>query len=254
MTCRQRKNEAKDRHPLLRAYIANRPQLPRQAPPKQQHIRAPSIAPMTVWRSVRRKSLFFASVAAFLIVGGDSFVQGKHLWDRSNSSNKKTMCFSSTKDDESKTETGQQNESIQRQTWNPFRLAVLRLGLTEFPMTSPLNYGKYDGEFTCSYCGNLLFDSNAKYDSGSGWPSFWRSATETSMDYRMEMDGRLECRCQKCKSHLGHVFLDGPTPSSVEQPLLEASPESDPRGRTNRYLPRFCINGAAMKFRDRDSQ
>ena len=166
--------------------------------------------------------------------------------------NARSMCFSSTKEDEKETKNDTENNEIKMQTWNPFRLAVLRLGLTEFPMTSPFNYGKYDGQFTCAYCGNLLFDSNSKYESGSGWPSFWRSADSTSIDYKMELDGRLECRCQKCKSHLGHVFLDGPNPSSVDETLLNESPESDPRSKTGRYLPRFCMNGAAMKFRDRN--
>ena len=119
--------------------------------------------------------------------------------------------------------------------------------------TSPLNYGKYDGEFTCAYCGEVLFDSNAKYDSGSGWPSFWRSAGEGSMEYKLEFDNRLECRCKKCSSHLGHVFLDGPTPGQVDQDVLNTSPESDPRSTSGKYLPRFCVNGAALQFKSRDS-
>jgi len=91
------------------------------------------------------------------------------------------------------------NESdVQMQTWNPLRLLVLRLGLTEPTMTSPFNYGKYDGEFTCAYCGHVLFDSSSKYDSGSGWPSFWRTAQEGSLKYKRELDGRLECQCSKC--------------------------------------------------------
>eukprot|EP00977_Amphora_coffeiformis_P027789 scaffold34645_cov201-Amphora_coffeaeformis.AAC.4 len=195
-------------------------------------------------RSTQRKALLFASIAAVLVLGGESFVNAK-LLDRSG----KTMCFS--KEDKKDVEPQLSNtQEVKRLTWNPLRLAVLRLGFTEWPATSRFNYGKYNGEFTCAYCGNLLFDSSAKYDSGSGWPSFWRSATDTSLAYKMEFDGRLECRCQKCKSHLGHVFLDGPTPSSVEPPLLAESPAMDPRSKTGRYLPRFCINGTAMTFRD----
>lgn len=90
------------------------------------------------------------------------------------------------------------------QTWNPLRLLVLRLGLTEPAMTSPLNYGKYDGEFVCAYCGASLFDANAKYESG--WPSFWRTQHENAVSYKLEWDNRLECRCQRCSSHLGHVL------------------------------------------------
>jgi len=197
--------------------------------------------------STQSKVLLVASIAAVLVLGGESFVQAK-LFDKSG----KGMCFSKTKGDETDVEAQSSNaQSFKRLTWDPLRLAVLRLGFTEWPATSRFNHGKYNGEFTCAYCGNLLFDSNAKYDSRSGWPSFWRSATDTSMAYKMELGGRLECRCQKCESHLGHVFLDGPTPSSVESPLLAESPASDPRSKNNRYLPRFCINGAAIKFRDR---
>ena len=198
---------------------------------------------MNVSRSIKRKAFLFASIAAVLLIGGESFCTRV---DRST----KTMCLSRKNESETDTEAVSNAEEIKRLTWNPLRLAVLRLGFTEWPATSPFNYGEYNGEFTCAYCGNLLFNSNSKYDSGSGWPSFWRSAKETSIDYKF--DGRLECRCQKCKSHLGHVFLDGPTPSSVEQSLLAESPGPDPRSQTGRYLPRFCINGAAMRFRDQE--
>lgn len=138
---------------------------------------------------------------------------------------------------------------VTRQTNNPLRLAVLRLGFTEPAWTSPLNYGEKNGKFTCAYCGNDLFDSAAKYDSGSGWPSFWRSIDEGAISYKMEFDGRLECKCGKCDSHLGHVFLDGPKQSEVAEDILEASPSSDPRGRNpNGRLPRFCVNGACLNL------
>jgi peptide-methionine (R)-S-oxide reductase len=155
------------------------------------------------------------------------------------------------KTDPDATMENKENE-IKARTWNPLRLAVMKLGLTEPPMTSAFNYGKYNGEFTCGYCGNVLFDSTAKYDSGSGWPSFWRSANNDALQYKREpLDGRLECSCQKCGSHLGHVFLDGPTRVSVAQDTLQTSPLSDPRGRVDTYLPRFCINGAAMNYQPR---
>ena len=103
----------------------------------------------------------------------------------------KTMCFSSKENSEDG------DTSFEVHTWNPLRLLVLRLGLTEPMGTSPLNYGKYEGECTCAYCGETLFDSNSKYDSGSGWPSFWRTANG-SVEYKSEFDGRLECRCKRC--------------------------------------------------------
>jgi peptide-methionine (R)-S-oxide reductase len=158
-----------------------------------------------------------------------------------------TMCLS-------KKEDADNTDEFRVQTWNPLRLAVLRLGLTEPLATSPLNYGKYEGEFKCAYCGETLFDSNAKYDSGSGWPSFWRSASENAVQYKREMNGSLECQCKRCSSHLGHAFLDGPSPGSVNQDLLNESPSSDPRGRTSEYLPRYCINGAAIKYSARKEE
>ena len=142
--------------------------------------------------------------------------------------------------------------NIQRKTWNPFRLAVLRWKLTEPAMTSPLNYGQYrnGGSFHCAYCGHLLFPATAKYNSGTGWPSFWRTAQTDSVAYHREWDGRLECRCANCQSHLGHVFLDGPRPSSIDIPeAVATTPATDPKSSASRnVLPRFCINGLALTY------
>ena len=145
------------------------------------------------------------------------------------------------------------DNNFEVKTWNPLRLLVLRLGFTEPAWTSPLNYQKKKGTFSCAYCGQQLFDSESKYDSGSGWPSFWRTVEEGALDYKMEFDGRLECRCGRCKSHLGHVFLDGPKPDSVPADLLTSSPDSDPRSRSNSRLPRFCINGASLVVQEEAS-
>ena len=176
----------------------------------------------------------FIALAAFpnQITGFHSMVSGRKLFS--------TKCFSSKQEDDNE-------DAFKVKTINPLRLAVLRLGFTEPAWTSPLNYGKKDGIFSCAYCGHELFDSESKYDSGSGWPSFWRSKDSDSIDYKMEFDGRLECRCGKCKSHLGHVFLDGPRPDSVSQEILKNSPEKDPRSRReDGRLPRFCVNGASL--------
>jgi peptide-methionine (R)-S-oxide reductase len=158
---------------------------------------------------------------------------------------KKTMGFSKKDgDDDGKA-------SFDVQTWNPLRLLVLKLGFTEPAWTSPMNYGEKEGTFACAYCGQELFGSDGKYDSGSGWPSFWRSIDEGAISYKMEFDGRLECRCGRCTSHLGHVFLDGPRTSDVPQAILESSPPSDPRQkRADARLPRFCVNGASMTLKE----
>lgn len=152
------------------------------------------------------------------------------------------------------TESNSKQQQFKR-TWNPLRLMVLKLGFTEPAWTSPLNYEKRDGVYNCAYCGLELFDTSGNYDSGSGWPSFWRSSKEGSIKYKMEWDGRLECQCSKCSGHLGHVFLDGPLPKKVPAFLLESSPPSDPRGRrTDGNLPRFCVNGASLLFEKRGEE
>ncbi|CAJ1954526.1 unnamed protein product [Cylindrotheca closterium] len=157
----------------------------------------------------------------------------------------KTMCFSSKGDDSS------EEKDFEVQTWNPLRLAVLKLGMTEPAWTSSFNYQKKKGVFSCAYCGNELFDSESKYDSGSGWPSFWRSKQEGAIGYKMEFGNRLECRCNKCGGHLGHVFLDGPKQTDVPSSLLQTSPASDPRSqRENGRLPRFCVNGASLRLKE----
>lgn len=141
------------------------------------------------------------------------------------------------------------SETIEMKTWNPLRLAVLKLGMTEPAWTSPWNYQKKEGTFKCAYCGQELFESNGKYDSGSGWPSFWRTKDNGSVAFKREWDGRVECQCSKCNSHLGHAFMDGPPRTSLPADLVETIPESDLKSATNpSRLPRYCINGASLTF------
>jgi peptide-methionine (R)-S-oxide reductase len=105
---------------------------------------------------------------------------------------------------------------------------VLREHGTERAGTSPLNVEKRRGTYHCAGCGHLLFDSNTKYESGSGWPSFFRpedEAVETSVDSSFFMT-RTEVHCAKCGGHLGHVFPDGPEPTGL----------------------RYCMNGIALDF------
>lgn len=107
---------------------------------------------------------------------------------------------------------------------------VLRQEGTERPYSSPLNDEKRAGVFVCAGCGNALYSSRTKYDSGTGWPSFWapvdKGAVGTSRDFKLGYP-RTEVHCADCGGHLGHIFSDGPRPTGK----------------------RHCINGVAMDFR-----
>ncbi len=106
--------------------------------------------------------------------------------------------------------------------------AVLRQEGTERPFSSPLDHEKRAGDFACAGCKLPLFSSKTKYDSGTGWPSFWKpldKAVGTTTDTTLGMT-RTEVHCRRCGGHLGHVFDDGPAPTGL----------------------RYCMNGIAMIF------
>ena len=112
----------------------------------------------------------------------------------------------------------------------PVAYDVLRREGTEPPFTSPLNNEHRQGVFVCAACANPVFDSRTKFDSGTGWPSFWqpiaKAAVATTTDRSLFMT-RTEVHCARCGGHLGHVFDDGPKPTGL----------------------RYCMNGVAMAFR-----
>lgn len=142
-------------------------------------------------------------------------------------------------------------------TWNPFSLAVLKLGFTEPAWTSSLNYKNTAGTYRCANCGTPLFSSSGKYDSGSGWPSFWKTIESNRVALERQWDGRIEAKCANCDGHLGHVFPDGPTRASFLAEELESVPESDPdigykvqKDASSSRMPRYCVNGIAMRFEE----
>lgn len=120
-----------------------------------------------------------------------------------------------------------------RQSLSPEAFRVLREHGTERPGTSPLNNEKRSGRFFCAGCGHALFDSATKYESGSGWPSFFApldGAIGSKVDKSFFMV-RTEIHCASCGGHLGHVFPDGPAPTGL----------------------RYCMNGAALSFQASES-
>lgn len=116
-----------------------------------------------------------------------------------------------------------------RERLTPEEYEILRSEGTEKSCSSPLNGVEGQGEFYCKGCGYHLFSTQTKFDSGTGWPSFYEPVDEhaigTSTDFKLGMP-RTEVHCANCGSHLGHVFKDGPPPTGL----------------------RYCINGLALEF------
>jgi len=115
-----------------------------------------------------------------------------------------------------------------RKTLSPEQHHVLREHGTERPGSSPLNGEKRAGTFACAGCGLPLFEAGTKFESGTGWPSFFApldGAVETTIDRSLFMT-RVEVHCARCGGHLGHVFPDGPKPTGQ----------------------RYCMNGVALAF------
>lgn len=121
------------------------------------------------------------------------------------------------------------SEAQWRKRLTPQQFLILRRAGTERPYTSPLLKEKRKGIYLCAGDGNPLFSSATKFESGTGWPSFWKplpGAIGTSVDHKLGYP-RTEVHCARCGGHLGHVFNDGPRPTGL----------------------RYCINGTALLFR-----
>lgn len=121
------------------------------------------------------------------------------------------------------------SEEQWRKELTPEQYRILREKGTEAPFTGEYAHAKTPGTYLCAACGQELFDSDMKYDSGSGWPSFYAPAAPGRVDnHQDDTHGmrRIEVTCSRCGSHLGHVFPDGPRPTGL----------------------RYCINSASLKL------
>ena len=116
-----------------------------------------------------------------------------------------------------------------REELSPAQFQVCRLKGTEHPFSGEYYATMTPGTYHCSCCGAALFDSDAKYDSGSGWPSYFQPVSATAISEKEDSSHgmqRIEVKCAKCDAHLGHVFPDGPRPTGL----------------------RYCINSVSLKL------
>lgn len=128
------------------------------------------------------------------------------------------------------------SEEEWRKELTPEQYRILREAGTEAPFTGELLNNKDKGTYRCAACGEPLFGSDSKYDSGSGWPSFTEPVAGENVEELSDQSHgmiRTEVRCAKCEGHLGHVFPDGPGPSGLRYCINSASLAFDKQGKDN---------------------
>lgn len=154
-------------------------------------------------------------------------------FSQSNSNQQKNMDTKNKKENAFYSQTDTSKINVADNEWkkllSPEVYNVARLKGTERPNSSPYEHSKEVGTYYCAVCGNALFKSDAKFESGCGWPSFYEPISKTSVVYEKDNKfgmSRTEVMCGRCGSHLGHVFDDGPPPTGK----------------------RYCMNGVVLDF------
>ncbi len=127
------------------------------------------------------------------------------------------------------------SEAEWKETLTPEQYHVLRQKGTERAFTGKYWNHHEDGSYSCAGCGQVLFSSETKFDSGCGWPSFWQALDKSKVEYKDDFSHgmhRIEVLCRRCGGHLGHVFDDGPNPTGK----------------------RYCINSVAIQFQKKEQE